>query len=72
MFPEMCAPSSRKHLKVKSENSLLKHLKVSHVCTTFFSNSKKIAVLEEMVLWWEATPTSLYPAGCPVDHTGKW
>ena len=24
-----------------------------------------------MVLWWEATPTSLNPAGCPADCTGK-
>ena len=44
-----------------------------NVCGTFFqAEQKKTAVLEEIVLWWEATPTSLQPASCPTDHTGKW
>ena len=39
------------HLKLKSEDSLLKHLKVNNVCSTFLRNRvKKTAVLQEMVL----------------------
>ena len=42
------------------------------MCVVLFWDSKKAAILEEMVLWWEANPTYLHPASCPADHTGKW
>ena len=37
-----------------------------------FDSHLSPAVLEEMVLSWEATPASLHPAGCLAGHTGKW
>ena len=62
----MCAPSIIK-------TSLLKHLKVSNVCNTFSPNRlKETAVLQEVVLWWEATPTYLNPTGCSTYCKGKW
>ena len=38
MFHDMCAPSSRITFKAEIRKLIIKHLKVSNVCSTFFPN----------------------------------
>ena len=64
------------NLKLQSEDSLLRHLKMCNVYSTFFSNRLKIQLhLRERFYDGKQSlhpPTYLQPAGCRADHTSRW